>query len=156
MKFYDWHDQEYELPEGRTFSWRPATHAIIQDKGKILFIKAKQHRLWELPGGGIEIGELVLDALKREVFEETGYHISVKRETPVHTEDNFFYAPDINEYFHTLEMVYLAELADSRQETSHIDYKNEIVDIAWMIPDEIEKNNITLRSKRALARLDDL
>lgn len=157
MKFYDWHGQEYELPKGRTFSWRPAARAIIRDNNKILFIRAKQHGWWELPGGGIEKGEMISDALHREVFEETGYRILVTEENPVHLEDAYFYAPDIDEYFHTIEMVYLAKLVNQHQETGHIDRKNEILDIQWIAPKAVStKKNITVRSKRALAHLDDL
>lgn len=35
--------------------------------------------LWELPGGGLNFGELPEDALKREIKEETGLDIKVIR-----------------------------------------------------------------------------
>ncbi|HEX5916837.1 MAG TPA: NUDIX domain-containing protein [Nocardioides sp.] len=31
---------------------------------------------WSLPGGGIEFEESVLDGMVREVYEETGYHVT--------------------------------------------------------------------------------
>lgn len=53
---------------------------LIQNKeGKLLLLKAdvSEHRrnttaYWDIPGGRIDEGESVLDALKREIKEETG------------------------------------------------------------------------------------
>lgn len=34
---------------------------------------------WTLPGGGVEFDEAVADAVVREVYEESGYHVEVGR-----------------------------------------------------------------------------
>ncbi|KIL43255.1 NUDIX hydrolase [Jeotgalibacillus campisalis] len=50
--------------------------AIIEDEhGRALFQKRTDHEQWGIPGGLLEIGEKVEDALIREVREETGLEI---------------------------------------------------------------------------------
>jgi len=57
--------------------------AIIIDKESRLFLarrglKAKNKRgLWEFPGGSVEFGETLAQALQREIQEEYGIEISV-------------------------------------------------------------------------------
>lgn len=68
----------------REYPSRPviSCHALIRDKSKILLIKRKRDPFggqWALPGGGIELGETVEEALVREVREETGLEVGIER-----------------------------------------------------------------------------
>jgi 8-oxo-dGTP diphosphatase len=59
-----------------------AVGALIIDQDKILLVKRKNEPgqgLWSIPGGVVELGERVEDAVKREVKEETGMTIKVER-----------------------------------------------------------------------------
>lgn len=150
MRFKDWHGKEHDLPAGREVSWRPSANAIILDDRKVLLVRVKQHGLWELPGGGIELEEYVVDALVREVFEETGYRIELLDPVPVFMEDNFFYAPDIDMYFHALPMVFRAALKNRKQDASAIDFQDEIYEVGWFPLDALPKD-LHGRSARALA-----
>ena len=56
-----------------------AVGVVVKDDGSILIAKrpAKAHQggLWEFPGGKIETGETLFDALKRELFEELAINV---------------------------------------------------------------------------------
>ena len=45
---------------------------IAKTNGKWIFCKHKERSTYEIPGGKIEKGESILDAAKRELYEETG------------------------------------------------------------------------------------
>jgi 8-oxo-dGTP pyrophosphatase MutT (NUDIX family) len=60
---------------------RPGVRAILRDEhGAILLQLRGDFRIWGLPAGGMELGESVTDALRREVYEETG--LTVVRARP--------------------------------------------------------------------------
>jgi mutator protein MutT len=57
-----------------------AVGAIVIDKGAILLVKRDREPArgeWSLPGGRVEVGETLREALVREVREETGIDIDV-------------------------------------------------------------------------------
>lgn len=56
--------------------------AVIFDQDKrVLLVKTTYNRFhpWGLPGGGVEYGEAVEDALLREMYEETNLQIEIER-----------------------------------------------------------------------------
>jgi 8-oxo-dGTP pyrophosphatase MutT (NUDIX family) len=55
--------------------------AVVFDQaGRVLLVQPGQHgRGWELPGGKVKKGEFILDAVVREVQEETGLSVAPRR-----------------------------------------------------------------------------
>jgi 8-oxo-dGTP pyrophosphatase MutT (NUDIX family) len=53
--------------------------AIFDPQGRILLTKRRDNGQWCLPSGGMESGESAAEACEREVFEETGLSVRVKR-----------------------------------------------------------------------------
>lgn len=63
-----------------------AKAVIVNDQGQVLLLReaatgkdTTQVGLWGLVGGRLEPGEAFLEGLAREVMEETGLHVEVKR-----------------------------------------------------------------------------
>ena len=48
---------------------------VVDDYGRALLIRRLDNRLWEPPGGVLELGEVIHDGLRREVREETGLDV---------------------------------------------------------------------------------
>lgn len=69
--------KDYKV-DGEVFS-RPSVRAIIINGNKIAMVYSKKYDYYKFPGGGINKNEEMLDALVREVKEETG--LIVKRDT---------------------------------------------------------------------------
>jgi len=52
---------------------------IFDDQRRILLCHRRDYDIWNLPGGRVESGELPTEAAIREVHEETGLDIHIKR-----------------------------------------------------------------------------
>jgi ADP-ribose pyrophosphatase YjhB (NUDIX family) len=56
----------------------PSTTAVVtDDQDRIVLIRRRDNDLWALPGGGMELGESIVDTAVREVKEETGLDVEV-------------------------------------------------------------------------------
>ncbi len=84
---------------------RPAAYAVIQHDRKLLLVKTKSTKKWFFPGGALEKGERLEEALKREVKEETGIEIEVQKF--FHFVESFFYYDPLDEAYHNLAFIYL-------------------------------------------------
>jgi 8-oxo-dGTP diphosphatase len=57
---------------------------VVDDAGRALLIQRRDNRHWEPPGGVLELGEEILDGLRREVVEETGLNVESSALTGVY------------------------------------------------------------------------
>ena len=79
---------------------------VIIKKGKILLIKRKNEPFkgkWALPGGFVEYGEKVEDAVLREIKEETGLNAKIKNLLGVYSD------PNRDPRGHTISIVFILE-----------------------------------------------
>ena len=94
-----------------------AAGVIFNQDNKILLVKSTYQRFhpWGLPGGSLDYGESPEDAVKREVWEETGLIVEIKRFLLVKT-----WSPD------RVGMYYLCEITGGEihptDEVSEADY----------------------------------
>lgn len=72
--------------ENNWFKYRVG--AIIIENGCVLFAGNSSEDYLYSVGGGVHMGETAEDAVKREVYEETGIHYEIDRLAVVH--ENFF------------------------------------------------------------------
>lgn len=69
-----------ERDVARAIGIRPSVSAVIFDRRRRLLLQQRSDGgQWGLPGGSVEIGESVTDAVRREVDEETGLRVIARR-----------------------------------------------------------------------------
>ena len=109
---------------------------IYNEKGEILLIKNPKFKdFWTIPGGHIELNEPAVEALKREIMEETS--LELKNIEPISFDEGispeFFFKDK-----HFIYLNYLAELAGGE-----ITKSDEMTEYLWVDPEETASLKIT-------------
>jgi len=101
---------------------------IVNDEGKILL--AKSHKWFDkytLPGGHIEVGESMIDAVRREVKEEVGLDVEVVETLLV---QEAIFAP---EFYKKKHFIFIDFYCKSKDQQVKLD-QDEIQDYIWVFP----------------------
>src|SRR5512140_2105146 len=107
--------------------------AIFDEHGRILLTRRTDNGQWCLPGGGVESGESVAEACEREVFEETGLRVRVKRLIGVYSHpDQLVIYPDGNKAF-IVALHFEAEVTGGK-----LGLSDETTDFGYFTWEEVE------------------
>lgn len=103
-------------------SWRPSVYVVLLRRNTVLLVPQKE-RGFDLPGGGVELGESLAEAAAREAREETGLRIDPGPVVAVR-ESFFVWAPDdpgAREAYQCLMFYLIASVIDGSLNTEGFD-----------------------------------
>jgi len=130
----DVHGGECEVPVEK-LSWRPSAYGIVVRDGKVLVSKQYGNK-FDLPGGGIELGETPEQAAIREIKEETG--IDAANPQFVTAVSQFFVWPTAEaptEFYETILMYYTCDFVGGELSVDGFDeYEKEYAELAEWYP----------------------
>ncbi|MGW8380185.1 NUDIX domain-containing protein [Streptomyces sp. ODS28] len=116
----------------------PSVTAVVRNnQGDLLLIHKTDNDLWALPGGGHDVGESVSETVVREVQEETGIKVSVKRVTGLYTDPQHVMAYDDGEVRQQFSICFAAEPVSGELRTS-----SESKEVRWVSPSDLDALNI--------------
>lgn len=100
-------NQEIVEYDGSEVSWRVSAYVVVIKEESIFILKNKNEKFYDIPGGGIHIGESIEDAIHREVMEEAGAKVKIGR---LITAVQGWFKHINGQYFQTIQLFYTAEL----------------------------------------------
>jgi len=127
-----------ELAEAKAgdLTFRVSVYGVVFNEGRLLLVP--QWDGYDFPGGKVELGEPILEALPREVKEETG--LDVKPFKLLITEDSFFLHPYSKKTFHSVTIYYLCKfIGGELSDEGFVGHEKEYSKLAQWIPIEEAK-----------------
>jgi 8-oxo-dGTP pyrophosphatase MutT (NUDIX family) len=107
--------------------------ALLDERGRVFLTRRTDNGQWCLPGGRMEPGESAAEACEREVWEETGLRVRVKRLVGVYSHsDQLVVYPDGNKA-QIVALHFEVEIMDGQPALS-----DETTDFGYFSLDEIE------------------
>ena len=128
----------YEDPNApRANSLVPSVTAIVPDeRGAILLVHKTDNDLWALPGGGMDLGEYMADAVVREVKEETGIDIEVTGVVGIYSNPQHVMAYDDGEVRQQCSICFTTAVLGGQLATS-----SETKEVRFVLPADLDSLN---------------
>jgi len=124
--------------------------AVIMHEGKLLLVKRGVEPAkgkWSIPGGVVELGEMVRDAVIREVREECGLDIEIVVDTPMDVLDSLVTDEDGRLKYHYVLLQFLA-----RPRGGNLKPSSDVLEARWVPLEEVETYDLTKSLRLFLKR----
>jgi mutator protein MutT len=122
--------------------------AVIVDSGRVLLVKRAHEPLkgeWSLPGGAVDVGEALTDAVAREVREETGLEVRVG--PVVEVIDRVHRTGDGRVEYHFVIVDYLCAPTGGR-----LAHSSDADDVCWAPLDDLATYRLTPQAEAVIAK----
>jgi 8-oxo-dGTP pyrophosphatase MutT (NUDIX family) len=136
---------------------RVAAYAVLtRDEEVLLTRMSSRTRIegrWTLPGGGIDHGEDPRDALRREVYEETGLRVEPGRVVDVHTSHFVGARADgLVEDYHGIHLIFEAEICEESAgvEPHVVEVDGSTASAQWMSVERAKGLDLLSAARHAL------
>lgn len=118
-----------------------ATGAIVIHQGRLLLIRRDSEPdrdKWTVPGGVVELGERVKDAVVRETREECGLEIQVVDERPIYVTDNIIIDRSGKPEYHYVMLEFLSRVKGGR-----LKHGSDVKEAVWVPLGEVRNYDLT-------------
>ena len=122
--------------------------ALVLKEGRMLLVKRSQEPSkgkWSVPGGRLELGETISEAVKREVLEECGVQIEIVR--ILNVMDNILRDDDGRIRYHFVLIDLLANYLSGEPEA-----QSDAEECRWVTPAELAKVDMNPRLRDVIMR----
>jgi len=142
------------MPERREYPERPiiGVGGVVISDGRVLLVRRAGPPLqgrWSIPGGILEVGETLIEGVRRELAEETGIDVRVR--TLIEVFERIDRDPSGKLQYHFVVLDYLCEAARGTARAG-----SDVTEVAWAAPAELEKYALTEIASRVILRAFEL
>jgi len=139
-----------KVSNGREYPEHPivGVGGVVISKGRVLLIRRGNPPLegeWSIPGGTLEVGETMPEAVKRELAEETGLVVRVGE--IIEVLERIFLDPEGRTKYHYVILDYLCEVTSGDARAG-----SDATDLAWADESELEKFGLNAAITRVIQK----
>jgi 8-oxo-dGTP diphosphatase len=139
-----------KVSNGREYPERPivGVGGVVISNGRVLLIRRGNPPLegeWSIPGGTLEVGETLPEAVKRELAEEAGLEVRVGE--LIEALERIFLDPDGRTKYHFVILDYLCDMKGGAAKAG-----SDATEVAWATESELGKYGLSVAATRVIQK----